>query len=55
MWSKHVCDFCFLTVLIGRWLQGMATGSSTGQICLWDILKERETERVKVRGQTSSC
>ncbi len=28
--------------------RGLATGSATGQVCLWDICKERETERVKV-------
>lgn len=28
--------------------KGIATGSLNGQVCLWDICKERETERVKV-------
>lgn len=28
--------------------KGVATGSVSGQVCLWDICKERETEKVKV-------
>lgn len=28
--------------------KGVATGSLSGQVCLWDICKERETEKVKV-------
>lgn len=28
--------------------RGVATGSLSGQVCLWDICKERDTEKVKV-------
>ena len=29
--------------------KGVATASRTGQVVLWDILKERGTEKIKVR------
>ena len=34
--------------------KGIATGSLNGQVCLWDICKERETEKVKVQ-QVATC
>ena len=28
--------------------RGVATGSLSGQICLWDVYRDRETEMIKV-------
>lgn len=28
--------------------KGVATGSQSGQICLWDVYRDHETERIRV-------